>query len=190
MVTAQQLREIMPYAGGRIALYLEPLNLTMEEFEISESPLRMAAFLAQLAHESGQLRYTAEIATGEAYDHRADLGNTSPEAIRIARLHDSTPGRWWKGHGLIQVTGFNNHMACGEALGLDLLNEPELLRQPLPAARSAGWFWDIHNLNDLADRRDFKHITKIINGGFNHLREREVFYADACNALGVQYVCG
>ena len=156
----------------------------MAEFGIN-TPLRQAAFLAQLAHESGQFEYMEEIASGVAYDTRADLGNTRPQAILIAKEHGSTPGRWWKGHGPIQITGFGNHMACGIALNLDLMNRPELIATPEGGCRAAGWFWKTHGLNELADAEDFLRITKRINGGTKGLEDRLKFYGRAKAALGV-----
>lgn len=182
MVTLEQLKKIMPNAGQRAQVFLVPLNDAMDEFGI-DTPARQAAFLAQLCHESGSLRYVSEIASGMAYNGRKDLGNTKPEAIAIAAQHGSTPGPWWKGHGLIQVTGYDNHLACGTALGLDLLNEPTLLEQPVHATRSAAWFWASRNLNDLADTGDFERITKRINGGLNGYDDRLAAYDRAKEAL-------
>jgi len=172
VVLESELRKIMPMAGKRIPIFLEPLNLAMEEFEINNI-LRQAAFLAQIAHESGELKYVKELASGEAYDTgrlAAKLGNT-PDA--------DGDGQKYKGRGLIQLTGRNNYRDCGIALGLDLLSEPELLEQPINACRSAGWFWKSHGLNELADVPDFIQITKIINGGFNGWEHRQAYYAIA-----------
>lgn len=187
MITLDHLRAIMPFAGRRAATFLAPLNAAMDEFGI-DTPARQAAFLAQVAHESGSLRYVCEIASGAAYDGREDLGNTRPEAIAIAASHDSTPGRWWRGHGLIQVTGYDNHRACSLALYGDdepdyLLHHPEALELPGPAARSAGWFWLSRHLNDHADRGDFLRVTRIINGGTNGLQDRVAFYERAQKVL-------
>lgn len=107
MITLDQLKKIVPYAGQRAGVFLVPLNEAMDEFGI-DTPARKAAFVAQLAHESWSFRYVSEIASGLAYNGRKDLGNTRPEAIRIAAEHGSTPGPWWKGHGLIQITGYDN----------------------------------------------------------------------------------
>lgn len=184
-LTLDQLRAIMPQAGARAGIFLTPLNAAMDEFGI-DTPARQAAFLAQVAHESGQLRYVREIASGAAYDGREDLGNTRAEAIRIAAEHGSTPGRWWRGHGLIQITGYDNHRACSVALYEDadyLLHHPQALEVPAPAARSAAWFWLAHHLNDPADRGDFMRITRIINGGTNGLQERVEFYERAQKVL-------
>lgn len=163
-VNVEDLQRIMPHAGARAAVFCNPLNDAMLEFGI-DTPLRQAAFLAQVAHESGELRYVREIASGVAYNERKDLGNTKPEAIRIARLHGTFPGPFYKGHGLIQITGFYNHQRCGQALGLDLINSPMLLELPVYAARSAGWFWDENDLNWWADAEDFDGLSDMINRG-------------------------
>ncbi|HLO65042.1 MAG TPA: glycoside hydrolase family 19 protein [Azonexus sp.] len=190
MVTLDQLKKIIPLAGSRAGVFFAPLVSAMGEYGI-DTPLRQAAFLAQIAHESGSLRYVAEIASGSAYDDRKDLGNTRPEAIAIAKRYGTTPGRWWKGHGLIQITGYDNHLACGEALGLGLLNNPRLLEAPTNAARSAGWFWSQHGLNKWADAGDFDGVSDVINRGRKTAavgdaygyKERLAFYKRAMEVL-------
>lgn len=184
-ITQSELVTIMPYAAKRTPAFVDPLNAAMEEFEINTFK-RASAFLAQLAHESAELRYMEELADGSAYDHRADLGNTRPEAVEIAGSHGTTPGRWWKGHGPIQITGYDNHKACGEYLGLDLLNNPKLLTTPENGCRSSGWFWTkFKGLNVFADRAEFLTITKRINGGTNGWDSRLEYYNRALKVLGV-----
>ena len=164
----------MPFAKARIPAFIEPLNAAMHEFHIN-SPIRQAAFIAQIAHESGELRYVEEIASGSAYEGRKDLGNTQPG-----------DGMKYKGRGLIQITGRNNYLECGKALGVDLVTQPELLETNDLACRSAAWFWASHGLNDLADKGDFERITKRINGGYNGLKERQAYYAKALLFLGAK----
>lgn len=176
MIDQKQLLAIMPLARGYVSIYLDHLNAAMEEFDIS-TPSREAAFLAQIAHESGQLRYVREISSGETYEGRADLGNTSPG-----------DGKRFRGRGLIQITGKTNYAACSIDLFGDegvLVEQPELLEQPENACRSAAWFWASHGLNELADSGDFRRITKRINGGLNGIQERESYHARAMAALGV-----
>ena len=172
-ITLEQLPKIMPYASRRAALYLGPLNDAMTEFGI-DTPPRIAAFLSQIAHESGSLRYVREIADGKAYDGRAALGNTQPG-----------DGPRFKGRGLIQITGRANYRACSVALYGDerLLDRPELLEDIVPACRSAAWFWQSRGLNALADRGEFKAITKVINGGFNGYEDRLAYYQRATGVL-------
>jgi len=193
MITLDQLRQIMPFAGNRAMIFLEPLNNAMDEFEINTPP-RVRMFLANIAHESGSLHYTAEIASGSAYDNRADLGNTEPDATLIAKWNGSTPGRWWKGRGLIQITGYDNYRALSDDLYSDpnlLLHHPELLEQPRDAARSAGWFWKRNALWKWADAGDFDGVCDMINRGHktkmvgdaNGYSERLDFYQRACKVL-------
>jgi putative chitinase len=181
---------IMPRSGKRADLFAHYLSEAMAAHDI-DTRLRQAAFLAQVCVESGHLVYTAEIASGAAYDHRSDLGNTKPEAVAIAAQHGKTPGPWWKGHGLIQLTGYDNHKACGDALGLDLLNFPTLLLQPEHASDSAAWFWKTHGLNRWADAEDFDGVCDVINrgrktvkiGDANGYAERMEAYSRAMSVL-------
>lgn len=194
MITLDQLKKIIPNAGPRAGVFLVPMNDAMDEFGI-DTPARQAAFLAQVAVESGSLRYVSEIwgptAAQRSYNSRADLGNTNPAAVRIAKQHGSTPGSWWKGHGLIQITGYDNHLDCGKALGLDLLNNPALICTPQGACRSAAWFWKEHGLNKWADAGDCDGVSDVINkgrktapiGDANGYQERLAFYQRAKTVL-------
>ena len=128
-----------------------------------DTPLRQAHFLAQVGHESGELCYTEELASGTEYEGRADLGNTEPG-----------DGPRFKGRGLIQLTGRANYAAFGRFVALDLLTDPKrVATDPRLAVDAATWFWTRHALNALADRDDTLAITKKINGGTNGLAERE-----------------
>lgn len=170
-VTLAQLLAIMPLARTRAAAFLAPLNEAMVEFGIT-TLARQASFLSQVGHESGQLRYVRELASGQAYEGRADLGNTQHgDGVRF------------RGRGLLQVTGRANYAACGKALGLDLLAQPEQLEQAVNACRSAGWFWQTHGLNALADAGDQERVTRRINGGVNGLAERLALFAAARRVL-------
>lgn len=174
MITGTQLQSIMPFAKARIPSFVAPLNAAMHEFHIN-SPIRQAAFIAQIAHESGELRYVEEIASGIAYEYRKDLGNTQPG-----------DGMKFKGRGLIQITGRNNYAECGKALGVDLITSPELLETNDLACRSAAWFWASRGLNDLADKGDHIRICRRINGGLNGLKERQAYYVKAMLYLGAK----
>lgn len=170
-VTLAQLLAIMPLARTRAVAFLVPLNAAMVEFGIT-TPARQASFLSQVGHESGQLRYVRELASGQAYEGRVDLGNTQRgDGVRF------------RGRGLLQVTGRANYAACGKALGLDLLAQPELLEQTVNACRSAGWFWQMRGLNALADTGDQERVTRRINGGVNGLAERLALYREARKVL-------
>jgi putative chitinase len=171
MITLDQLKKIMPKAGQRAVVYYQPLVEAMEEFGI-DTPARQAAFLAQICHESGSLRYVRELATGAGYEGRHDLGNTQPgDGVR------------YKGRGLIQITGRANYGQCGHMLGLPLEDQPELLEQLVPACRSAAWFWQSRGLNEVADARNFKLITRRINGGLNGFADRLAAWERAEEAL-------
>lgn len=162
----------------RAQRFTDPLVAAMAEFDIN-TPARQAAFLAQIGHESGGLHWTTELwgptSAQRRYEGRRDLGNVMPG-----------DGFRFRGRGLIQTTGRENYKRTGEALGIDLLAEPDRLAEPVLAARSAGWFWKAKGLNELADKGDFLTITRRINGGYNGLSERQMLWADAKQALGVE----
>jgi predicted chitinase len=176
MIDQATLRKMLPNAGSRLDPHVPYILEAMDEGNI-KTPRRIAAFLAQLAHESGEYRYMEEIADGSAYEGRADLGNTQPG-----------DGVKYKGHGPIQITGRANHKACGEALGLDLINEPRLITLPEHGTRSAVWFWNRHNLSKLADVDWFKTITRFINGGYNGLSDRRTYWDRNRALLGLPFV--
>lgn len=170
-ISLATLAMIMPAAGTRCVRFLDPINDAMREFDIHSAP-RKRSFLAQIAHESGQLRYTQEIASGVRYEGRKDLGNSQPgDGVRF------------KGRGLIQITGRANYTACMLALDIDCIEHPELLELPLEAARSAGWFWKAHGLNELADLGDQVKVTNRINGGTNGLPDRLAFFDAASRVI-------
>lgn len=172
--------------------YLPYLAAALQRFEINNDK-RIVAFLAQLGHESGGLRYSTELASGAAYEGRADLGNKFPG-----------DGKKFKGRGLIQITGRANYSDVGAALGQNFILYPETLApannevgnalQLKNAVASAAWFWKVKGLNELADKLDFtkssshannvaifKQITKKINGGYNGLADRQTRLAAGWN---------
>ena len=175
-ITAQQLLQILPNAGRQAGVFVPVLNAAMGKYGIV-TRLRIAAFIAQVGHESGQFRWLREIwgptAQQAGYEGRADLGNTV-----------KGDGSKYRGRGLIQITGRANYAACGEALGLDLIGKPELLELPQHAAMSAAWFWSTKGLNTLADQGEFVKITRRINGGLNGLEDRLQLWNKARSVLG------
>jgi putative chitinase len=178
-ITVRQLQQIFPNAGRNAGVFVPALNAAMGKWGIV-TRLRRAAFLAQVGHESGQFRYVRELGS-DKYLSKYDTG---PLAARLGNTPEADgDGQKYRGHGLIQITGRDNHARCGEALGLDLLNHPELLEQPEHAANSAAWFWHKEGLNSLADKGAFVSITKRINGGTNGLEERQAFYEAALQVL-------
>lgn len=173
-LTIDQLKQTMRHAPtAKLTQYLPFLNMAMEAAEIT-TPARAAAFLAQLAHESAELRYMEEIASGAAYEGRRDLGNTEPG-----------DGKRFKGRGPLQLTGRANYEKAGAALGLDLVGRPEQAATPQTGFQTSAWFWRTHGLNELADAGDFRAITKRINGGLNGFADRVHYWNLAKTALGV-----
>ena len=174
-ITAQQLLQILPNAGQSAGVFVSALNTAMNHYQIVGTK-RVAAFIAQIGHESGQLRYVKEIwgptKFQAKYEGRADLGNTV-----------AGDGSRYRGRGLIQITGRANYAECGEALGLDLISHPELLEKPQHACMSAAWFWASRGLSTLADAGSFSKITSRINGGQNGAADRQVLYARALKVL-------
>ena len=174
-ITQQQLLQILPNAGRQAGVFVSALNTAMNRYGILGTA-RAAAFIAQIGHESGQLRWVREIwgptAQQLGYEGRADLGNTV-----------KGDGSKFRGRGLIQITGRANYAACGEALGVDLINKPELLELPQGAAMSAAWFWSTRGLNTLADQGQFVKITRRINGGLTGLEDRQALYDKALKVL-------
>lgn len=182
-LTLEMLESMIPLASDKNRMkFLMPLNYTLAQYEIDTIP-RVASFLAQITHESGSLHYVEEIASGSAYNNRSDLGNTLPEALEIAKLHDTEVGKFYKGHGLIQITGYSNHLAVSRALGIDAVNNPTILCKPQYAALSAGWFWNKHKLNEFADQDRFTAMTKVINGGTNGIIDRKRWYRNNLEVL-------
>ena len=176
-MTQEQLKAISPYITKKnLAIYTPLLNKWLPYYSIN-TKLRIAAFIAQVMHESGSFRYTTELASGSAYD-----------TGRLARKLGNTPqedgdGQKYKGRGLIQITGLNNYKEISKGLGVDFVSNPSLLAEPNYAAQSACWWWDNRKLNLLADKGEFKKITKVINGGTSGYSERRSFYKKALSVL-------
>jgi putative chitinase len=173
--------------------YVGPLNDAMDEFEI-DTPRRAAAFLAQIAHETLQLRFTKEIwgptAQQLKYERRVDKAwppEGADQANHLAWILGNSElgdGRKFMGRGPIQTTGRTNYDHAGTALNLDLLNQPELLETPQHGCRAAALFWKRHGLNALADEMRFDEITKAINGAQTGASERRGYFETALAALG------
>ena len=180
-VTEKTLLLIFPNARQQAGVFVPALNTAMQRWEI-DSPRRITAFLAQIGHESGQLRYVKELGN-DRYLSRYDTGNL---ALRLGNTPQADgDGQLYCGRGLIQITGRNNYLACSMALFGDerLLELPQLLEQPRWACESAAWFWHSRGLNQLADRAEFNRITRHINGGLNGLEDRLKLWARAREVL-------
>lgn len=132
---------------------------------------RALMFIAQLAHESGQFRFTEEIASGAAYEWRFDLGNTQPG-----------DGRRFKGRAFMQITGRDNYRELPHWDGIDFEKHPQRLSERKYAALAAAWWWRTHGCNELADSRApfaFLRVTRRINGGTNGYFDRRKHYSRA-----------
>ena len=191
--------------------WLDAIQATCDRFEINTDK-RIAAFLAQTAHESGgytmleeNLNYSAETMAvvwpnrfaekGPDGKYIKENGKNKPNKFALAlhrkpemianvvysaRMGNGTieSGEGWKyrGRGLKQLTGKDNYTRCGKAIGIDLVERPDLLLAPDYAALSAGWFWEANKLGAFADNDDFVGMTKKINGGTIGLADREARY--------------
>jgi putative chitinase len=202
MVTVEQLHEMFPQAKREnLEKYHDALNAAFDEFEIN-TPQRQAMFLAQVAHESGNfsavsenLNYKAETLAKvfPKYFHDRDPNDYAKQPEKIANLvyggrmgngdEESGDGYRYRGRGLIQLTGKNNYDACGDDLDVDLTENPDYLTTPEGAVRSAAWFWDTHDLNEVADAGDILKCTKKINGGTIGLEDRTKHYEHALEIL-------
>lgn len=165
MITASLIKAINPQLPeARCAEIASGLQTAAQAAQIN-TPARVAAFLAQLAHESCGFRYSEEIwgptAAQRRYEGRKDLGNTV-----------KGDGYRYRGRGFIQLTGRHNYQKYGFALGLPLVEQPDLAARPDVAARVAAAYWTSAGLNALADAGNFREITRRINGGFNGWDDR------------------
>jgi len=161
---------------ARVALFAGPIAAVMARYDIS-TPLRQVHFLSQVGHESGELRYMQELASGTAYEGREDLGNTQPG-----------DGARFKGRGLIQLTGRYNYTAYGESIGRrdEVLASPAIVAtDPDLCVDVAGYFWQRENLNTLADRDDVERVTRRINGGTNGIGHRRDLLERAKSLYGI-----
>jgi putative chitinase len=181
--------------------WLGPLEEAFVKYDIS-TPQRQAAFIGQCAHESGNfktlqenLNYSAEglmktwpsrFPTKEIADQYARQPAKIAGKVYNGRLGNTSEEEAAKylGRGLIQLTGKENYVNCGTALGVDFVSEPTLLAEPNYAALSAGWFWNKKGLNALADANDYETMTKRINGGLIGLDDRKAKIAKALSVLG------
>lgn len=204
MINSDDLKSIMPTCSqSTIDIFIPFIDASFEEFDIS-TPLTQSAFLAQAAFESVELSHLAEnlnysaerllavfythFEQGEAlgFAHNPEKIANRVYANRMGNGDESTGDGWkYKGRGIFQMTGKFMYEQCGLGLGIDLLNNPELLEEPENATRSAAWFWDTHSCNSLAEQGLFRTITQKINGGMNGYNERVAYFEKAKSVLGV-----
>ena len=202
MITTDSIHRILIAMGVRpetAGLFAPHLFDAATKWEVSVAALPM--FLAQLAHESAlferlveNMNYTSPQQIMQTWPKRFKTKTAAMAFVRHPeRLAnyvyadrigngDAASGDGWKyrGRGLIQITGKDNYRAAGEALGLPLLEEPELLEEPAHAAAAAGWYWSFHDLNRHAG--DIEECTRVINGGRNGIDDRRRLYGLALAA--------
>lgn len=205
-ITEQQLLQILPNARPVAGVFVPALNRAMARWKI-DSRVRQAAFLAQVGHESGQLRslvenlnYSAEalVRTWPARFSTQSSATYARQPEKIAnRVYGGRMGNgpeacgdgWrFRGRGLLQVTGRSSYRSAGAGLGLPLEAQPEMLEQPEQAAQSAAWWWALHGLNELADAGRIQDIGSIINTGApgrvpNGAADRQALYERALKVL-------
>jgi putative chitinase len=203
LITVDQLDMAVPMARYEdLVKYVDFLNEGMARFEIN-TPNRIAAFVAQVAHESGDFRYTEENLNYSwsglrktwpgkfPTDELAQQYHRQPERIanlvyagRYGNAGESSGDGWkYHGRGLIQLTFHDNYEAYSSAIAEPpIISAPSLVAQPGHAALSACWFWQSHGLNPLADAGDqvgFNQISFKINGGWNGKEDRLENWAEA-----------
>lgn len=174
-ITLQLLRALAPRADKRVLneALASSMNTWAQRYAIT-SPLRVAHFLAQAAHETDGFKTLEEYASGKAYEGRKDLGNTEPgDGVRF------------KGRGIFQLTGRSNYAYYGKLIGFDLVKFPASAAQQDVAAQIAALYWSRKGLNAWADKDDLKQITRRINGGYNGLASRAAYLKKAKKLLGV-----
>lgn len=190
MITVEQLQKCTNATYQNAERYSEALNAAMDWAEIN-TPQRVAAFLATVAVESGNLKAVEE---GLFYRSADRLALIFPRVFKTAAEAQPCVGNprelsrrlynGFHGRGLIQLTWERNYKACGEALGEEFVSDPDLLLTPAWAAMSAAWFWKTNECNLPADAGDMDRVTRIVNGPAKlHLKERVEAYERALQIL-------
>ncbi len=211
MLTAANLQAGCGASASLSASWLPTIQAACDQYQIN-TPKRLAAFLATIGVESEyltavqeNLNYSAE-GLAACWPHLFAgpnaLANSiarNPEAIAnnaYAGLNgngdvDSGNGWTYRGRGLIEITGLNNYARCAALMGIDVVNNPDLLLKPTYAALSAAWFWSDNNLNQYADASEFSMLSKAVNCGNpnspvtpNGMPERMKLYVAARTSLG------
>ena len=205
-LTLEQLKAILKTDDDEKAQrYLAGLNECFNQYQINTA-LRVAHFMAQVCHESGNFKFTSENLNYSAKALRGVFGKYFPtdemaeeyarEPEKIAsRVYadrmgngDEQSGEGWtyRGRGLIQLTGKDNYQNYSNSCGVDVVAEPDKVADdPTLCVGAAAWYWDSRKLNQYADEDDVKTVTKRINGGYHGLDDREEKLANAKNVLGI-----
>lgn len=180
-ITEEQVRKIMPKAPQkRLSEFVESFNKWCDIFNIN-TKLRAAHYIAQVAHETMELKYLEEIASGAAYD-------TGPKAVALGNTPEKDgDGQRYKGRGYLQTTGRRNYKryADSEYCNGDLMSHPEWLAQQPGCQKASMFFWMSNGLNRWADADDVRTVSKRINGGYNGLDKRIKYWMKAKSALGI-----
>lgn len=198
IVSANELRAVMPRSGEHIAQFLEPLNTALEEFAI-DNPDRIAAFLAQIAVESAELSKVEEglaysvarllvvwptrfktPADALPYAYKPEKLANHVYADRLGNGNEASGDGWrHRGAGLIQITGRDAQLGCARYFKVPSDHVGDWLRTPEGACRSAGWFWYARALSPLADMGQFALITRRVSGSIASLDERSAYWGRA-----------
>lgn len=189
MITLEQLVKIGVHPK-MAAEYTDALNSVFTRYQIN-TKLRVCHFLAQILHESGMLltvvenlNYSAEgllkvfskyfnEQTAKEYARKPEKIANRVYANRLGNGNEASGDGWrYRGRGVLQNTGKANYQTLSDKMGIDLVNNPELLQLPTNAVAAAVLFWDEKKLNTLADKDDITGITKKVNGGTNGIAHR------------------
>ena len=203
-LSKEQLSQLLP-KNPYLDHWFHALEQLLPDYEIN-TPKRMAAFLAQCAHESGNFIATKEnlnyrpetlvklfskyfdLPTAQQYCALPNKQEAIANKIYANRMgngnEDSGDGYRYCGRGLIQVTGKANYTDFADSLQISPEDAAEYMHTFEGAAQSACWFWESRKLNDYADRGDIKGMTKIINGGYIGLEDRISHFEDALHIFG------
>jgi len=205
MLTLSQLKQLLP-KNPYVEHWHHALSQLLPDYDIN-TPNRIAAFVAQCAHESGGFMVLKENLNYKAATLRKIFPKYFPND-QIAQEYASKPNKQvaiaskvyanrmgngdeasqegWKfcGRGLIQLTGRSNYQAFADSLEMDINDVPEYLATFEGAAQSACWFWETNKLNQWADAGDILTLTKRINGGTIGLEDRKKHYDHALHVLG------
>jgi putative chitinase len=204
MITIELLHALCPKTKVNVLQgYIEPLSTVAEYYEMNVNPARLAGFLAQVAHESGDFNFVKEnlnysakglMGTFKKYFPTEELANQyAKQPAKIANRvyanrmgngpEESGDGYKFCGRGLIQLTGKQNYTKFAADLGISIDETVAYLETPNGAVSSAGWFWDNNNLNQYCDKGDFVTLTKRINGGTIGIEDRKHHYDIAMKYL-------
>jgi len=204
MITVEILQAICPKTKKTVLeQYVEPINDVATHYNMFENPRRIAAFIAQIAHESGGFNFVRENLNygakglmttfrkyfpdeeiAKRYERKPEMIANRVYANRMGNGDEASgDGFKYRGRGLIQLTGKNNYTAFSKAIGKTIDEAVAYLETPAGAVSSAGWFWDVNRLNRFCDADDFVMLTRRINGGTIGLADRKHHYELALKYL-------